>query len=514
MKAKKILGLGLVGLLGLSLVACNDSKPVEPEIPDQPGKPTEPEKPNQPEIPEDKPNETVRYRNDEREESYILYGADNVEFGRYKSLYQAIEVSIQEADRGSYVVADGKDKRKLFENIDGFAADSKDMFWYYSDTNRLAGYNNWIPTYAKDLEGTDYITVMNEHAGAGAAYMNGIEYVGLGEGVEATTPVWNTQWYVESSATVDLEAYSGITKEVYELELSKAEIAPVYQNEVGTETYAYVGFITADGNYIFHMGLACETTTGNWYYYTGESSANAGPNIEIHKDQCVLTSTWNDTKKCYIPNSDVTLSLETLMLEKGTDNEHYVNRLDAKFTNGKEVRFDFEDGRLTQCGTIRFTAALDIIGDNSVKDYMNGSYFNNLIVKSAKGYAFEEVLADYGALPTLEAGEYNLLNSSEVNPARYKTMIYTPSCTSYEFNGVDTYNFSFTKETQTENVYSDSLDSVYDLIQALPSDNLTAEVVNPASTAFNSLKKYEKHVFDKINQDVYKKLMDALEAIK
>lgn len=510
MKVKNILALGLVGLFGLGMVACGNDTPKDPNNPEDPNKPVDPNNPEDP----NKPNTTKRYQKDTREDAYVVYEADGKEYGKYKSLYQAVEASIQETDRGSYVTGAGEDKRKLFENFDGYAADSKDMFWYYTNTNQLAGYTQWQQGYQTDLEGTDYITIMNEHANAGAAYMNGIKFVGLGSEQEPTTPVWNTQWYVETSATVDLVPYSGITKEVYDIELSKAEIAPVYENEVGTNTYAYIGFITADGNYIFHMGLACDTTTGNWYYYKGESSANVGPDIEVFDDECVLTSTWNDEKGCYIPNSDVTLTLETLMLDKGTADEHLVNRLTAKFSDGKEKVFDHEDGRLTQCGTIRFTAALDIVGDSSVKDYMNGSYFKNLVIKSAKGYVLEDVLPDYGALNELEAGEYNLLNSSEMNPARFKTMLYTPSCLSYSFDGVDTYSFAYGSKANIENVYSDSLDSAYNQIVSLPTDNLTHEIVDPVEATFNALKHYEKKVFEKVNIELYEKLMNAIDSVK
>lgn len=494
---KKILTLGLVVTAAFGFVGCKK---------DEGGK--------TPETPEEKPSEVVKTRVDNREDAYIAHLNDKTELGKYKSLYEAIEATLMEGDRGAYVTVVGNDEQKVFVNFDGYAADSKDMFWYYSNGNQLAGYSAWKQDYSSKLINTDYITVMNEYANYGAPYMNGHKVVGVGsENGSTVVPVWNTFWDIESSATVDMIPYSGITKEVYDIELSKAEISPAYDGN--TETMAFVGFLTVDSYYMNHMGIRCDTKTGNWYYYTGNSQNQSSTTIDVDKESFIMGSTWNEEKQCFIPNHDVKMTLETKMVTNEDGDEYLVNRLTIN-TGEKEIVKDFEDSALTQCGTIRFSAGLDIVSDASVKDYMNGSYFKNVVVKSATGYAFEDVLADYGALNVLNAGEYNLLNSSEDNPARYQTVLYTPSIVSAEFNGSDVYNFSYDIAANKEEVYAPAVQSVYDQIKALPTEGFTTEIkeklVDPAAKDFDALTEWGQAIFTKVNDSLYKKLQDAIKA--
>jgi hypothetical protein len=262
---------------------------------------------------------------------------------------------------------------------------------------------------------------------------------------------WHICTELEASATVDMEAYSGITKSVYKIDLSEAEITPSYDG--ADEAYAYVGFITADGNYVANVGLRCNTKDGNWYYYAGEASIESS-SIELDDENCYLTSTWDDTNKCFRPDGDVTMTMELLTL-KDEDGESYItHRLTMEFEDGRKVVKDYDDEDLTQCGTIRFTCGLDIVSENTLGDLMCGAKFENVVVTKATAHVYESTYTpgNYGTKkPFIKyAGEYDILNSNEEyfigeESARFHTIIYNTNCVSYDFNtaGKDVYNFSY-----------------------------------------------------------------------
>ena len=134
------------------------------------------------------------------------------------------------------------------------------------------------------------------------------------------------------------------------------------------------------------------------------------------------------------------------------------------FGDGRVVVKDYEAFGLTRCGTIRFTCGLDIESENTLVDYMCGARFENVVITSAKATVLEEMYDDkeyardageeyedsdgidrnmYNT--KLYFGEYDILNSNPETLARFHTIVYTPTCVSYDFStaGKDVYGFSF-----------------------------------------------------------------------
>lgn len=399
------------------------------------------------EVPKTK-NEVTHTRPDTREDAYAIYEADGEEVETHKSLYAAIVACVDNCDVDAYVTAIGSEE-KLFVNASQYADDTKDMFWHYTEGTVKAKYTPWQGTYWNDVKGTDQIVIFKESAsGQLQPYANGWKLVSVSETLaDAThTAVWNSCWYLEASVVVNLEAYSGITKGVYNVALSEAKVYPSYEGS--DETWAYVGFITADAYNVSNQGLRCNTTNGNWYYYAGETAYNA-EDIEIDEEICIMSSTWDDELKCWIPNADVELTMELLTITDDEGDSYIVHRLTMALSDNTTYVRDYEIAALTQCGTVRFTCGLDIVSENTFPDYSNGAKFENVVITSAKGTVYQEMIdssSKYGNTTTLErAGEYDLLNSNPASDARYHTMIYTPACVSYDFStpGKDVYSFSY-----------------------------------------------------------------------
>ena len=387
---------------------------------------------------------------DEREADYVVYEADGELIEQFKSLYAAIVYCVDNCDIDAYVVHKEDTEAKLFINADKFSVETKDMYWHYTKGTEKYAYTPWIGTYWTDAKDTDHIVIFKEaSSGQIQPYANGWKLVSVSEVLEdaKNTNVWNACWKLEANATVNLEAYSGITKGVYDIKLSESRVYPTYE-ETEDSTYAYVGFITADAYNVSNQGLRCDTSTGNWYYYAGETGHNKN-DIELDDSNILLTSTWDNAAKCWRPNADLKLTMELLTLTDDEGDSYIVHRLTMELSNGQTYVRDYEIAVLSQCGTIRFTCGLDIETDNTFPDYMNGSKFENVVVTSAKGTVYQEMIDSselYGNTTTLYiAGEYDLLNSNPASDARYHTMIYTPACVSYDFStpGKDVYSFSY-----------------------------------------------------------------------
>ena len=395
-------------------------------------------------------------RVDDREAVYTHYAANGSEVESYTSLYQAIYNCVDMGDSEDYICQEGSEE-KLFVNHDLFDKETNnaDMYWWYKGGNAYGKYTPYEDTYWGELRDEDYTMIMKNGVNSTA-----LNFYSSYETVKTTSDVFKfkfggvDKWHIctelESSATVDMEAYSGITKSVYKLDLSEAKITPSYDDT--DDTYAYVGFITADGNYVANVGLRCNTRDGNWYYYSGEASIDSS-SIEMDDENCYLTSTWDETEKCFRPDGDVTMTMELLKLTDEDGDPYIAHRLTMEFSDGRKVVKDYDDLDLTQCGTIRFTCGLDIVSDNTLCDLMCGAEFKNIVVTEATATVLEEMLdpLTYGILAEISfAGDYDILNSNEEffigeDSARFHTIIYNTACTSYDFStpGKDVYNFSY-----------------------------------------------------------------------
>ena len=441
---KKLFGLFAVVAMGASLVACGEKTTTTTTTTTQKVVETV------------KAKDFVATRADDREAIYTHYTVGGQEVESYASLYAAIYACVDNGDEQDYVSQKGSSD-KLFINYEKFDENTADMYWWYKGGNSFGKYAPYEDTFWSDLRNKDYTMIMKSGVNSAALnYYNSYETVKVTEDTTkfnyGTMQVWHICAELEASATVDMEPYSGITKSVYTIDLSEAKIVPSYDGS--DDTYAYVGFITADGDYVANVGLRCDTRNGNWYYYAGEASIESS-SIVMEDDNCYLTSTWDETEKCFRPDGDVTMQMELLTLKDDDGVPYITHRLTMTFDDGRVVVKDYDDPDLTPCGTIRFTAGLDIVSDNTLTDLMCGAEFNNLVVTSATAYVLEE-MANNPAGPYKTGSkiktpsDYDILNSHDeyfigVDSARFHTIIYNTSCVSYDFNtpGKDVYGFSY-----------------------------------------------------------------------
>ena len=462
------------------------------------------------------PGTTVQTREDSREEVYGVYTAAGELVSSHASLYSAINACVDEGDTEDYVAVAG-DSTKLFINYDEYSEATKDMFWYYSGANQLLEYTPWCATYWNDLKDAEDVVSVFKAAENGTVthYANSHQIINAHTNPEVgagTTAVWNSCWELETNATVDMAAYSGITKSVYTIDLSEAKVTPSFEGS--DATYAYVGFITADSYNVSHQGLRCDTATGNWYYYSGEVEYNVN-NIEL-SDECYLTSTWDAEAGCWRPNGDVTMTMEELTLTDDEGDDYIVHRLTMEFDDNRKVVKDYEIATLTQCGTIRFTSGLDIVSDNTLVDYMNGAKFENLVITSAKATVLEEMqdVLVYGNVAVLATGEYDILNSNPETAARFHTIVYSPAFVTTDFStaGKDVYNYSFDVPA-AEKSLDTKVQAVVDAIAALPSAEEVAATDQAAVEAARALYEELKNEYQQALVTNYSKLQEVELAI-
>ena len=487
---KKLLVFLLAVVMGFGLVACGNDKTPDPVTPETPT-------PSAPAV-------TIEGREDAREAVYDVCDAEGEVIESFASLYQAINNCVDEGDTGYYVAKDGV---KMFINNDQYAVESADMFWFYEDGTSADAYSPWVSTYWADAKESGSISVYkNSGTGLLEPYANSWNCIAAnptpaGQFPSGSTAVWNTCWHLEASATVDMIAFSGITKSEYVIDLTEAEITPSYK---GTDqAWPYVGFITADSYNTSNHGLRCDTTNGNWYYYIGETAYNSN-SIEVDTDKAILTSTWDEANGCWRPNQDVTLTMELLTLLDEDECEYIVHRLTVKLEDGTTHEFDYEYSGLSQCGSIRFTSGLDIVSDNGLVDYMCGAKFENLTVTKATGTVLEDMLDGilYGtSLVLKEAGEYDLLNSNPMTAARFHTIVYNTACVEADFEtaGKDVYSYSFDLDNSAD-ALSHDVKELVDAIEAIETDADAAA----AKELAKGLNDYQLHlVYNKAKLEEY-----------
>lgn len=449
------------------------------------------------------PKGTIHTLPDARTEAYGVYTPTGDEIGKYASLYEAINVSVDEGDRGSYVAkvaGDDKDV-KLFINNEVYNESLGDQFWYYQNGNQVSAYVPWKNTYFQDSRALEATVVMNNPTDGVLTYFNGHEllHTNPDDASSQNVAVWSIQKYLESAATANLVAYSGITKAVYDLDLSDVRFAPSLNEEQNTE--AFFGFYSTDSYNTSHQHLRADTRTGDWYYGSGENNFDGSSDtFALDKSVGIMTSTWNEAGYFVPDETRIVVTFEKLTLTDNEGGEYVVDRTTFDFPeSGRKVIRDYEISTLTQCGTIRFINGLDIMtGGVIAPDYMNGSYFTGLTVTNATVYALEEMQdpSIYGNVAVLDAGEYDVLNANEATAARYQTIMYNPAFNSLDTSaGVDVYSHSFTANAENS-AYNDDITNAKSLIAALP---LQAEVVagdqaeiEAARAAFDGLHLYEK----------------------
>lgn len=459
---------------------------------------------------------------DTRPAAYNTYSPSGEKKGEFASLYKAIDEIVNDVDTydyNSYITkASGEDATTpIFVNHDKYNDSVDDMFWLYQNNNQLESYVPWKNTYWTDSRDTNATVVYISPTQGPLSYFQGWSLTGVSttQSSASSTAVWNAQETIESQVIVNMLAFSGITKETYKVDLSKAEIAPAMGS--AAETDAFVGFIQCDSYNMSNIGLRCDTSTGDWYYYYGERDMESDATKE-DTSKCLMTSTWNDAKKCYSPDCDVTMTLETLKLKDNDGGDYLVDRLSMDFSDGRKAVRDYEFSKITQCGTIRFSAGLDIAPKTAHQlDFMNGSYFKNLVVSSATAYAYDTMQdADaYGAVAQLDPGTYDILNSDPETAARYQTIVYGATASSdFSTAGQDIYNFDFTADTGN-GALANAISNVITMIAALPDAASVAAKDSPAiskaRTAYDALRTGERDLVSNYSKLVADEA--ALEAV-
>lgn len=452
---------------------------------------------------------------DTRTVKYAAYDVDGTEEETFTSMYSAINYVVNNMDDDAFVSEIGELNKKLFVNYKEFREDSKDMFWYYKNGTQLAEYTPWVDTYWGDLLAHEDVTIVFKSGESGTVgqYYNSAEIIKVADntGVTGITqPGVVMPWHADMSyqyevfSSVDMHAYSGITKSEYEVELSKARIAPSLTSE--DQVYAMVGFKTADSYHSSNMGIACDTQTGKWYYFSGENGSTT-----VDTTSVVLESTWN-TNGYWMPNSNVTVTAE-IILDDGTLDGDVFHRFTAKSGSKTLVTKDYETSGISSDATLKFTSGLDVITDNGMADYTNGAYMENLVITKATGTVTQDAIdgETYGNMTALEeAGTYDLLNSNPQSKARFHTVLFSAAYIDVNFDTAGKDIYSYNLSTDNEESFTSDLDAALDALIAVAQIADVTEsnrsTVEAARALYDALKPTEQTI---MTSALYEKLVAA-----
>lgn len=460
--------------------------------------------------PKDPAEQGVTLRADERVKAYVAYKPDGTEIGKYTTLAAAINAAVDEdADTevfGSYVTkVDGT--RHLFTNRAGFTSENSDMFWYYQDGAKLDQMFCWDNVNSiQILQNTDYI--VHEVSAFGKKSMQTWNSYGLldlnGNRIDKEKQSAQS-WELSSTMDAGMIAFpkrlSGITKQVYNIDLSNVRITPPYQG--GDPVYAFMGFYSWQDYYVVDLGIACDVTTGNWYPFeaTSRDDSFSDANYEIDTENgCLMTSTWDKAGGYFVPDmASISMSIETQLLSDPDypEDVYQSNYLVVKDKDGKvmyERRLEadalsnfFPSANMGKENTYIFNAGLDIKNANALSDgvhvknvdYFNGAKFENLTITEATAYfPTVEEMSDtaYGAGgidADLRGNTYSILladnmkDTPETGVFDY-VVLNNNLCSSYEAkDGCDVYSFSFDRVPVADDEFGTNLKSYQDQIDAL-----------------------------------------------
>ena len=460
--------------------------------------------------PKDPAAQGVTLREDERVKAYVAYKPDGTELGKFTTLAAAINAAVDEdADTevfGSYVTKAGG-TRHLFTNRAGYTSENSDMFWYYEDGTKLDQMFCWDDVNSIQLlQNTDY--VVHQVSSFGKKSMQSWNSYGLldlnGNRIDKETQ--SAKSY-ELSSSMDAAMLSfpkrlnGITKQVYNIDLSGVRITPPYQG--GDPVYAFMGFYSWQDYYVVDLGIACDVTTGNWYPFEAssrdDSFSDANYTFDMEKG-CIMTSTWDAAGGYFVPDmASISMSIETQLVSDPDfpDETYQSNYLVVKDKDGKimyERRLEadtlsnfFPSANMGKENTYIFTAGLDIKNANALSDgvhvknadYFNGAKFENLTITEATAYfpTVEEMSdVDYGAGgidADLRGNTYSILLADNMKDTPSTgvfdyVILNNNLCTSYEAKeGCDVYNFSFDHVPVADDEFGTNLKGYQDQIDAL-----------------------------------------------
>lgn len=385
-------------------------------------------------------NKEDNYTADTREISYAALTNQGVLINRFKSLYDAIEACFNYDERnrsnssydaqnnGSYVVkyfenTDTYDDVILFRNRTSYIVDNldnKDMFWYYQDGASIRKYGHYDNNYWTSLlKNSKYITILrqadlnstpNDYEGEVKVFAS--SYKVINNNTTYDVPATNSS---PAIVTANADAYDycydldsamsifyaktpngGLTYDQKFsnirnwIQLKSAEIYPSYNES--DKAYAYIGYTSAAEDFILHQGIRCDSSTGNWYYYSGivTNTTNGITMKEVMfenvSDICYLTSTWDPVEKCYRPDQNINIAItyKNLGLENGKNKLKFT--LQLVFDDERIIDIDEYVYSVNDAASFRFTAGLDVDTESDLADYMCGAEFKNLIITYSRGW--------------------------------------------------------------------------------------------------------------------------------
>ena len=474
------------------------------------------------------------YSNDERTYAYAAFDCDGRLLNEFKSLYDAIEACYDydmtciannidpydDNEMGSYVckvTRDGYDEVKMFVNKETYIVTSdgqnSDMFWYYEDGTSLRKYGSWNKNYWDELlKNSKYISIergakteqrdslIKGYASSYELFAINSKYSSISKPSTASE-VYEHCFGLESAVNINLIHGAGITGARIRLALKDARIYPSYADS--DNAWIYVGYIVYDSLQVLHIGLKCDTRTGNWYRYVGEVTIDES-GIEIIKemtgasgknDVCYMTSTWIPAgtivngvaveEGYYQPNENVSIGLNvgkpsysngvrtkihTIKYTfdddfNGSFEEDDTNKLynDRTFVESVVSEITLTDAQINstydyinEVSSIRFTIGMDIETKDDLADFMCGAKFENVVINYSHAYV-AKTTSNYGV--TYEHGSnvdvHNLYDMSTgnfvLNDCNYNSTIYNNLVATYSFDDkyksgnyhIPVYNFSF-----------------------------------------------------------------------
>lgn len=453
-------------------------------------------------------------RADTRADAYVAKKANGTEIGKFKTIAAAINAAVnadvtdeifegkdKEPVSGSYVTKIGSEV-KLFQNKNGYTPENDDQYWFYEDGNKLGGYNCWDPPISNLLQNTNHVVTQVTGKGRRTVQSwnsyslrdpNGEEFAKN----ELTTEAWTLSSTMDAAVMQFVTETCSITGLDYTYDLSDVKITPPMGD---AKTYAFIGCYTWQPWYVIAIGLACDTSTGNWYPFHGTSRDDSFSQTEYNiGDDCVMTSTWHEDGGYFTPDSDtLTMQARTKFLkdsvgDDGKDIMYQVNdykfecegagayllRVDDSFVGnyyaGKTLGVD--NVYIAICGLDVITPIKDGVKVENT-DYFTGSKFENLRVTQASSYiATKEEIPD-------ELMGVNVPDEEDRGKSFNLLMAADPSLKDEDFgnytifnsnafvdynkdNGQDVFSFRYDGSPVADNLYSAEVWNYQKQIEAL-----------------------------------------------
>ncbi len=461
-------------------------------------------------------NPTITRRADPRAaDAFEAYDHEGTKVGGYKTIADAIN-AVVEADldyfedeatakgsEGGYVLKKGE-TQKIFRNKKGFTEENNDQFWYYQDGNALAGYNCWddknTVTSIGFLRNKNIVThQIGEFGLVSVQSWNGFDLLDEhGEpDTECNTPA---SWVFSSPLDTGVIAFpsaataagangTGMSKASYKLDLSDVKITPPYEGEEDP-VYAFMGFYIWNPEYVLAVGIACDTTTGQWYQFHGSSRNDSFSDVEYKVGECLMESTWNKDGY-FTPNgTDVDMTIQTVKhVDEELDEEYYTCELEVAIKDGKTLKLTIDDEFVAPYSTkpvgiwndYMFIAGLDIkneiVSGTKVEntDYFNGAKFEDLCVTKAEIYfPTQEELSDLDYTvplsPDLRGKTFDFLLANDVESNGLYAYTIVNNCTFADYkskDGADYYSFKFDGNPVGESALGGELKEYQDKIDSL-----------------------------------------------